>query len=77
MRKLLILCGLLALTGCRNNLVGPFQPRSPERVDDPRLTIDEQAVRARDRLGYPEENRPSGPRAADPRPPESPFGPLP
>jgi len=82
MRRMLILCGLLALVGCRSNLVGPFQPRSPERVDDPRISIEEQTARARDRLGYPDEDRQSGPRGtfgpqSFDRPAQSPTGPVP
>jgi hypothetical protein len=53
MYRLLLLTALL-LTGCQN-LVGPFQPRKPERVDDPLLSINEQQRRGRDRLALPEE----------------------
>jgi hypothetical protein len=52
MRRLFLL-GALLLLGCRNNVVGPFAPRQPERVDDPRLPIAEQERRGRDRLAYP------------------------
>jgi hypothetical protein len=51
MRKL-ILVGVLMLTGCQG-IVGPFQVRKPERVDDPQYTIDEQQRRGRDRLAIP------------------------
>lgn len=50
----LLLIGLLLLTGCQN-IMGPFQSRRPERVDDPLLTINEQKRRARDRLALPDE----------------------
>jgi hypothetical protein len=60
MRKIII-AGLLCLTGCQN-LVGPFGYRSPTRVDDPRLPIEEQQKRARDRLALPDETGQVGPR---------------
>jgi hypothetical protein len=41
--------GLLLMTGCQS-VIGPFQRRTPERVDDPLLTIREQEVRGRSRL---------------------------
>jgi hypothetical protein len=47
------IASLLLLTGCRS-VVGPFEPRKPERVDDPNLTIAEQRQRGRDRLALPE-----------------------
>jgi hypothetical protein len=50
----LVLVGVLFLTGC-HNINGPFQPRKPERVDDPLLSINDQARRGRDRLALPEE----------------------
>jgi hypothetical protein len=51
-----MLAGVLALLplGCRS-VVGPFAHRAPARVDDPRLTIDEQERRGRDRLALPDE----------------------
>jgi hypothetical protein len=52
MRRLFLLAVLL-LTGCRTT-TGPFAPRDPERVDDPRLPISEQERRGRDRLSYQE-----------------------
>jgi len=45
--------GVFLLAGCAN-LNGPFSARPPQRVDDPRLTIQEQEVRGRDRLSQPE-----------------------
>ncbi len=50
----LLLVGILFLTGC-HNVVGPFQSRQPQRVDDPLLSINEQKRRGRDRLALPEE----------------------
>src|SRR5690349_4765685 len=55
MRRLFIL-GVLLLAGC-SSIRGPFQPRSPERVDDPRYSIPEQQCRARDQLPLPQESR--------------------
>jgi hypothetical protein len=57
MRKMLVV-GLLVLAGCQG-VVGPlqrpFQGAQPQdRVDDPNLTLAEQARRARDRFAYPE-----------------------
>lgn len=45
----LILLGLVLVTGCQNT-IGPFQRRTPERVDDPMVSIKEQQRRGRDRL---------------------------
>jgi hypothetical protein len=54
MRKLM-LAGILVLTGCQG-VVGPFQrARMKDPVDDPRLTINEQQQKARERLAYPED----------------------
>lgn len=55
MRRL-FLFGALLLMGCSGNLVGPFAPRPPQRVDDPLLSINEQEKRGRDRLAYPDES---------------------
>lgn len=52
MRRFAIVVLLLA-AGCEN-LRGPFAPRSPGRVDDPNLSIPEQQVRGRDRIGLPD-----------------------
>jgi hypothetical protein len=57
MRRMILLLGLLALLGCRD-VVGPFESRKPERVDDPRYTIEEQERRGRDRLAYPSNGGP-------------------
>jgi hypothetical protein len=51
MRRLLFL-GVFALTGCCS-VVGPFERRKPEKVDDPCVSISEQEKRGRDRLAYP------------------------
>jgi hypothetical protein len=48
------LIGVLALAGCQN-IVGPFQHREPQRVDDPLISINEQERRGRDRLAVPED----------------------
>jgi hypothetical protein len=54
MRRLLCL-GILLLAGCQ--LVGPRERREQTgRVDDPRLTLEEQERRARDRLSLPDQN---------------------
>jgi hypothetical protein len=50
MRQIWLL-GALVLAGCQN-LVGPFERRKPERVDDPRLPITEQQRRGR--YAFPE-----------------------
>jgi hypothetical protein len=49
-----ILLGCLFLGGCQN-LIGPFQHREPQRVDDPLLSIPEQQRRGRDQLALPED----------------------
>ena len=54
MRRIL-LTAVLLLAGCQN-VLGPFAPRKPERVDDPLLTISEQQRKGRDRLALPEES---------------------
>jgi hypothetical protein len=53
MRKLFYV-GLLMLAGCQN-IAGPFQPRPPQRVDDPYYSIPEQQSRGRDRLALPDD----------------------
>jgi hypothetical protein len=55
MRRLLILGTLLVLSGC-HNVIGPLQPKKPERVDDPLLTIGEQERRGRANLALPNES---------------------
>ena len=58
-----LLATVLLLTGCQN-VVGPFERRSRPgvRVDDPRLTIDEQEKLGRERLPAPENSPAIGPR---------------
>jgi hypothetical protein len=51
--RYLVLVLLLLAAGCEN-LRGPLAPRSPARVDDPGLTIQEQQVLGRDRIGLPD-----------------------
>jgi hypothetical protein len=55
-----LLVAVLFLTGCQN-IVGPFQPRGPGRVDDPLLSINEQQKRGRDRLALPDYSPTVGP----------------
>jgi len=56
-----LLFGLIVLAGCQG-VVGPAQrARQAERVDDPRYTIDEQKLRAKDRLGLPDGSKSVGP----------------
>jgi hypothetical protein len=58
----LFLAALVALSGCQGT-VGPVQRRCiTDPIDDPRLTIDEQKERARDRLALPEASSVYGPR---------------
>ena len=59
MRHILIL-GILCLAGCQT-VTGPFAPRSPVRVDDPRLPISEQQARGRDRWAIPDDSPRVGP----------------
>lgn len=66
MRGLLVL-GLLLLAGCQN-VIGPFRPRSPQRVDDPNISIQDQEFRARDRLALPQENEALAPYSGAARP---------
>ena len=54
MRRRLLLVALLA-TGC-HNVIGPFEHRPVERVDDPRLSIAEQEREGRARLPLPTES---------------------
>ena len=54
MRRI-IMIGILCLAGCQS-VTGPFAPRSPERVDNPRLPISEQESLARDRYAFPEQS---------------------
>lgn len=55
-----LLVGVLFLAGCQN-IVGPFQPRGPGRVDDPLLSINEQQKRGRERLALPDDSPTVGP----------------
>jgi hypothetical protein len=59
MRRFVVLVALLA-AGC-HNVLGPFEHRRPERVDDPHLSIGEQEREGRARLALPEESRAIGP----------------
>jgi hypothetical protein len=63
MRRLVLLA-LLAVAGCQN-IRGPFEPKSPTRVDDPRLPISEQERRARDRLALPDEAQEVAPQSGN------------
>jgi hypothetical protein len=51
--RLTFLLILLLAAGCEN-LRGPLAPRSPTRIDDPSLSIAEQQVLGRDRIGAPD-----------------------
>ena len=53
MCRILVVGVLLTLAGC-TNFVGPFQPRTPQRIDDPRLSTQEQERRARAQIALPE-----------------------
>jgi hypothetical protein len=56
MHRILLVVLLLTCVGlgCQS-LVGPFQRRSQkDRIDDPRLPIEEQEKRGRERLANPE-----------------------
>jgi hypothetical protein len=55
MRRFLMLGTLLLMCGCRN-VVGPLQPKPPQRVDDPLLTISEQERNGRASLPLPDES---------------------
>ena len=55
MKRLFLVGALIALSGCQN-IVGPFRPKSPQRADDPSVTINEQQRRARDRYPLPDES---------------------
>jgi hypothetical protein len=65
MQRILIV-GLLLLSGCQG-VVGPLE-RCPwaERVDDPRLSVQEQQRRARDRLALPETSANVAPKTFSP-----------
>jgi hypothetical protein len=53
MRQVYLAAAFL-LTGCCN-VMGPFEHRQPQRVDDPCLPIPEQQSRGRDRFALPDE----------------------
>jgi hypothetical protein len=72
MRQTFLLCVLL-LVGCEG-VVGPRVHRdNPVRIDDPRLTIDEQQRRERDRIALPD----SSPNVGPPTYLQSPGAPAP
>ncbi len=52
MRRLLLLAMLLA-AGCEN-LRGPLAPKPATPIDNPNLSIREQQVLGRDRIGLPD-----------------------
>jgi hypothetical protein len=58
----LLLIGALLLSGCQS-VIGPFERRKPERVDDPSLSISEQERRGRSRLPLPDESNRVGPQS--------------
>jgi hypothetical protein len=62
MRKLFLVGVLVVLSGC-HNVAGPLQPKRPDRVDDPLLTIGEQERRGRAGLPLPDESRDIAPRS--------------
>jgi len=55
MRRLFLLGIVILLSGC-HNVIGPLQPKPPERVDDPLLTIGEQQRKGRANLPLPVES---------------------
>jgi hypothetical protein len=59
MRRYFLLLALLA-GGC-HNVVGPFEHRQPERIDDPLLSTGEQKRLGRARLALPDESPAVGP----------------
>lgn len=59
MRRIVLLLALLT-AGC-HNVSGPFEHRTPARVDDPSLSIGEQEREGRARLALPVESRAVGP----------------
>jgi hypothetical protein len=56
MRSRLLFLGLLALASCQS-AQRPLGYRSPSRVDDPMLSIEEQRSRGRLRYSYIEDDR--------------------
>lgn len=72
MRRLLWI-GVLLLSGCQ--LVGPRERKFVnERVDDPRLTLEEQERRKRELLALPEQSPNFGPRTYMEYPGSGPTG---
>ncbi len=67
MRRILLLGALIVMTGCQN-VVGPFRPKSPLRVDDPSIPISEQQSRGRARYALPDESPSVGPYSGPARP---------
>ena len=65
--RYILVAGIALAAGCQN-VIGPFQARSPTRVDDPRLTIEEQERLTRDRYALPDDAYAAGPRDATVRP---------
>jgi hypothetical protein len=59
MRRFVLLVALLT-AGC-HNVIGPFEHRTPARIDDPCRPISEQEREGRARLALPEESRAVGP----------------
>jgi hypothetical protein len=60
MCRLMLLGTLLLLAGCQN-VAGPFRARSPQRADDPSLTIKEQESRGRAQYALPDKSPQVGP----------------
>lgn len=69
--RILLLLGLIALTGC-NRFSGPVETRQLPRPDAPGYTIDEQKKRGRERLAISEDDFRIGPKGYIDRP--SPTG---
>ena len=60
MRRTLLI-GLICLAGCQT-VVGPARrARLPDEAADPQYSIDEQKVRARERIGLPDGAKAVGP----------------
>src|SRR4051794_2396243 len=66
MHRFVLFC-VVFLAGCQN-LVGPFQARPPQRVDDPLLSIGEQQRRGRNDLALPEDTSALAPKIYIDRP---------